>query len=207
MGLDDEFNQNVDKLKQHYKEDPKRINRKLSDLIFDYEREKRFKEEQAEIKKANSKNRRFFAVIVVITILAGLLNIASTELDGFGFMYYFGLVFFLAGFYVATETPILGIIFLFSHGGTGLGIMLAPVIVTTLNSPLLTDGGGNIITYIAIVIGLIVASFASMIIYNVTQISKRLQESNDRVKRISFILITIAIVMTQLLPHIIKYLV
>lgn len=207
MGLDEEFNQNVDKLKQHYKEDPKRINRKLNDLIFDYEREKRFKEEQAEIKKANSKNRRFFAVIVVITILAGLLNIASTELDGFGFMYYFGLVFFLAGFYVAIEAPIFGIIFLFSHGGTGLGIMLAPVIVTTLNSPLLTDGGGNIITYIAIVIGLIVASFASMIIYNVTQISKRLQESNDRVKKISFILITIAIVMTQLLPHIIKYLV
>ena len=38
-------------------------------------------------------------------------------------MYFFGTVFFLAGLFIGLNVPVFGIIFLFSHGGSGFGII------------------------------------------------------------------------------------
>ena len=60
-----------------------------------------------------------YIVIIAILVFSGLLNFGESTA-----MHVFGIIFFLAGFFVGKSVPGFGLIFLFSHGGSGIGVMI-----------------------------------------------------------------------------------
>lgn len=111
-------------------------------------------------------------------------------------MYFFGTVFFLAGLFIGLNGPIFGIIFLFSHGGAGLGIMCFSKIKGILDSPLMTDGPSNLQYLLATGAGLIVAGIISTIFYNV---SKKIRDQKYSLP-IILAMFAVGIAIIQVLP-------
>mgnify|MGYP007069921350 CR=1 FL=1 len=140
-------------------------------------------------------------------ILIGLVGIATffQPLDGDAAipMYVFGMVFFVTGFCIGTmkDGKYFGIIFLFSHGMTGYGLMTSSVLGDILDSPLLSDGNTTFIFfYIALWVILVCLGIGSSIIYN---LSDKLKAKNKYpILQLGFF--AIAIMMAAALPFIIK---
>ena len=87
---------------------------------------------------------------------------------------------------------------MFSHGGTGLGIMCFTKINKILQSPIMTDNPTNLQNLLVLGVGLIVIGIISTIFYNV---SKKIRD-----KKYSLLIIlamfAIGIAIIQLLPMI-----
>ena len=127
-------------------------------------------------------------------------------------MYIFGLVFFFAGLFVGSYVIGFGLIFLFSHGGSGLFIMISSLLSNEFfdfedisNNPVFTDGGipNDLKQYL---IG-IIAVFAIAIIYTIAHnLSSKLKEDNKHII-IILSLYLIGILLVGLAPRIFPYLI
>lgn len=111
-------------------------------------------------------------------------------------LYFFGAIFFLVGLFIGLNAPVFGIIFLFSHGGTGLGIMCASKIKSVLDSPLMTDNPTNLKYLLILGAGLITAGIISTIFYNVS--NKIKDQKYSLIIILSMFAVGIAII--QILP-------
>ena len=102
---------------------------------------------------------------VIIVLAIGLVDILNNSFDG---TYYFGAIFYLAGLFIGLNIKGVGLIFLLSHGGTGIGIMLVPTIINILKSPLMSDLANNnimsilVIAFIAIVLAILMTVFYNL---------------------------------------------
>lgn len=135
-------------------------------------------------------------------VLVGLLNLGSVGSEMLA-MYYGGLVFFLAGMFIGLKIPGFGLIFLFSHGGTGAGIMAGGLISEFLENSLLSENPTNAYIYLGGAIIFLISGFISAIIYNLS--------ATYRLKKYSmsypFILAFIGFLMISLFPYIANYIV
>lgn len=134
-----------------------------------------------------------YIVIITILVLAGFLNLGENTM-----MHIFGLVFFLAGFFVGKSTPGVGLIFLFSHGCTGLGLMIGGVFALDFYRGILTDLSKGVQTYLTLGIIAIVVAIFMMIFYNLSPTLRK----NNKLPVISLGLFALSVVMVNLLPHI-----
>ena len=101
-------------------------------------------------KKKLTKSDKFIAYFMLVSfaiLCLGFFNISTIGI------YFFGFVFFIAGLCVCLFTgEKFGIIFLFSHGCTGLAVMIGSLLgVEFFNNPLFQDNPVNLIVYLVIV--------------------------------------------------------
>lgn len=81
-------------------------------------------------------------------------------------------MFFAAGSLICLKEKGFGIIFMFSHGFTGLGIMMAGLIGGLISSPLMGDAPIYILIFLVIIALLILAAMVLIILYNLSDILK-----------------------------------
>lgn len=187
-----EFDSEIEKLRVLYNEKPTETINEINKAIIN------LKNETNEDVPEKKYSRRavisgLFAVCIFLISITNI-NYGSEQF----MMYFFGTVFFLAGLFIGLNVPVFGIIFLFSHGGTGLGIMCFTKINKILQSPIMTDNPTNLQNLLVLGVGLIVIGIISTIFYNV---SKKIRD-----KKYSLIIIlamfAIGIAIIQLLPMI-----
>lgn len=157
-------------------------------------------------KKILGINFEVLLIIILIVLLAsfGLINYNDMNF----IVYYGGLFFFLGGLLVVTNSDENGIIFLISHGLSGLLMMICSILRifapegSFFDNPALSDGYTGIITiYIIIVAILIIIAFIILIRASLkANITKRKNI-------ISLGLFTIAVFMVAILPKIYIYLI
>lgn len=187
-----EFDSQIEKLRVLYNEKPTETINEINKAIINLKNETN---EDVPEKKYSRKAviSGLFAVCIFLISITNI-NYGSEQF----MMYFFGTVFFLAGLFVGLNVPVFGIIFLFSHGGTGLGIMCFTKINKILQSPIMTDNPTNLQNLLVLGVGLIVIGIISTIFYNV---SKKIRD-----KKYSLIIIlamfAIGIAIIQLLPMI-----
>ena len=130
-------------------------------------------------------------------------------------LYMFGLVFFLAGLFIGLNVPVFGLIFLCSHGGTGIIIMLSSLLGSDENSlfynigrifknPMFSDGGmpSNLRLHLCAIVAVLVTALVYTVLHN---LSPRLKENKIHMI-IILALFLIGIVLVGLIPRMYPYL-
>lgn len=187
-----EFDSEIEKLRVLYNEKPTETINEINKAIINLKNET-----NEDIPEKKYSRRAVISGLFAVCIF--LISITNINYGSEQFMmYFFGTVFFLAGLFVGLNVPVFGIIFLFSHGGTGLGIMCFTKINKILQSPIMTDNPTNLQNLLVLGVGLIVIGIISTIFYNV---SKKIRD-----KKYSLLIIlamfAIGIAIIQLLPMI-----
>ena len=187
-----EFDSQIEKLRVLYNEKPTETINEINKAIINLKNET-----NEDIPEKKYSRRAVISGLFAVCIF--LISITNINYGSEQFMmYFFGTVFFLAGLFVGLNVPVFGIIFLFSHGGTGLGIMCFTKINKILQSPIMTDNPTNLQNLLVLGVGLIVIGIISTIFYNV---SKKIRD-----KKYSLLIIlamfAIGIAIIQLLPMI-----
>ena len=187
-----EFDSEIEKLRVIYNEKPTETTNEINKAIINLKNET-----NEDIPEKKYSRRAVISGLFAVCIF--LISITNINYGSEQFMmYFFGTVFFLAGLFIGLNVPVFGIIFLFSHGGTGLGIMCFTKINKILESPIMTDNPTNLQNLLVLGVGLIVIGIISTIFYNV---SKKIRD-----KKYSLIIIlamfAIGIAIIQLLPMI-----
>lgn len=187
-----EFDSQIEKLRVLYNEKPTETINEINKAIINLKNET-----NEDIPEKKYSRRAVISGLFAVCIF--LISITNINYGSEQFMmYFFGTVFFLAGLFIGLNVPVFGIIFLFSHGGTGLGIMCFTKINKILQSPIMTDNPTNLQNLLVLGVGLIVIGIISTIFYNV---SKKIRD-----KKYSLLIIlamfAIGIAIIQLLPMI-----
>jgi len=184
------FNDCINRLNKLYKKYPDKTEKELDKMLSKLEL---YDGTNSVPKILNNENFDTYAFVAIFFIIAliGLFNITV--------YYYFGLIFFVAGYLVSVNTDEKStLIALFSHGMTGLGLMTIPIIYTVMNNPILTDGSTNIHIYLGLVLILFVIATLLATIY---KLSKYFQ-SKAHFKVIPAIIYLVVIILVIMLPKI-----
>ena len=148
------------------------------------------------VRQMNKNITRYNVVIPSIIIaLIGLFNI-----DGYG-LYIFGVAFFMAGTIICHLAKGDGIIFLFSHGGVGMGIMMSCLLSSVFQSNIFSDSPTNIYMYFVIIGLLLLAGTVFAIINNLND----KYNSNKFFSIIPISIYLLALFLAGLLPHILNF--
>ena len=157
----------------------------------------------------NSNCKKIMIALIIVIVLMGLTNILTNNWE-YLFFYYFGLVFFLAGFHVGTSNPF-GVIFLFSHGGSGLGLMTVPTIKYVLSNPIVTENPSRAHMYLGVIgVIILIAVVKSILVsckYGFSQKALINEQFFNKDKAVVLLLFTTAIVLIQIFPFAINYLI
>ena len=197
--MDERFNKNIDKLKELYLKDSNDTDKKLNEFINNIDN------------KTNlgvfgdvDKNILYNVILIIIILLLGLITFrySSEDIPIVG-LYYFGFVFFIAGILISNTTPIFGLIFLLSHGGTGFALMTIPTIISILNEPYMSDNPKLIYMYLGIIIIILIIASIITVLNN---LSSNLRK-NKNVFSLALTLFAIDLLLIILLPIIANYLV
>lgn len=164
---DNRYKECLNKIDKYYKSNPDITTNELEKTIYNIEYNVLTKNSSIGPKKILDVDiiwiYRIAFVIIVLAI--GLVDILNNSFDG---TYYFGAIFYLAGLFIGLNIKGVGLIFLLSHGGTGIGIMLVPTIINILKSPLMSDLANNnimsilVIAFIAIVLAILMTVFYNL---------------------------------------------
>ena len=164
---DNRYKEFLNKIDKYYKSNPDITTNELEKTIYNIEYNVLTKNSSIGPKKILDIDIVWiYRVAFVIIVLAiGLVDILNNSFDG---TYYFGAIFYLAGLFIGLNIKGVGLIFLLSHGGTGIGIMLVPTIINILKSPLMSDLANNnimsilVIAFIAIVLAILMTVFYNL---------------------------------------------
>lgn len=164
---DNRYKECLNKIDKYYKSNPDITTNELEKTIYNIEYNVLTKNSSIGPKKILDVDIVWiYRVAFVIIVLAiGLVDILNNSFDG---TYYFGAIFYLAGLFIGLNIKGVGLIFLLSHGGTGIGIMLVPTIINILKSPLMSDLANNnimsilVIAFIAIVVAILMTVFYNL---------------------------------------------
>ena len=163
--MDYEFEESLNKLRELYATD-KSILEKIN-LIIDEKNDNR--STMSKIISEIKFDLLLLFLIVIGIILIGFFNIGEIAL------YFGGVAFFLAGIGIGMFVDAFGLIFLFSHGMTGLCLMMGVLLSKILENPVLSDGPlhSSIIICGVIVIALFVIATILVIMHNLSITMKK----------------------------------
>lgn len=164
---DNRYKECLNKIDKYYKSNPDITTNELEKTIYNIEYNVLTKNSSVGPKKILDIDIVWiYRVAFVIIVLAiGLVDILNNSFDG---TYYFGAAFYLAGLFIGLNIKGVGLIFLLSHGGIGIGIMLVPTIINIFKSPLMSDLANNnimsilVIAFIAIVVAILMTVFYNL---------------------------------------------
>lgn len=157
------FDENMATLREMYSTNPKSVSNAVAKTV------KELKKQKEGIKDIDIDvlSKVVFAVVLFI------IGIVRTALFGFEedfvSLYICGMIFFIAGFFIGCYVKGIGIVFLFSHGMTGLGIMVGASILSleSLN-PILSDLPHNLEIYFIVTALVLVVATITTIIHNLS---------------------------------------
>lgn len=197
----EKFEVEVNKLRELYDKDPDIVAKETKKLVNKLNSIKKIKNKKLREELAEHSDILTILVMAFLVLVFGMI-------DGFISLpiYFFGMIFFFAGIGVALgrEQKGIGIICLFSHGATGLGMMLVPKIWNALESPLLTDGDLTLVyIYCCLIALFLIAAFAITIIYN---LSDRLKSVSTN-KLIPLSLFLVVIILSDMFSKVIPLLI
>ena len=155
----DKFEDYISELRSLYYENPKEVLFETRNTV------KKLKETNVGRKNVLSDiNTEILGICVLAILIAvmGIFNLSTFT------MYLFGFVFFISGLLVGLKTDTAGIIFLFSHGVTGMCLMIGSQIGGFLASPAVNDASVGTYLYLGIGLVLIVISIIYSILYNLS---------------------------------------
>lgn len=186
----DEFEMYKEKLDEMYEKDPEKATMEAYNSLV------RLGAINGKTKKLSDGNFWIVCIVsvCVVIFLLGLFNIKSIML------YLFGFVFFVAGMCISLQADKGSVLFVFSHGGTGLGIMIGSLVSGIIDNPLFTDGGTNLYVYLVICGLLLLGGFLFV------AISSLLNDVNMKKRLfIGLCIITGGLLLLGLFPHIMNY--
>lgn len=138
-------------------------------------------------------------ILLLIIICAGILALGLFNLEGFP-MYAFGFVFFVAGMLIGTFVPGFGVIFLLSHGLTGLGFMISSLGIKDY-TVLLSDSPKFVTTLLML---LVVGLFAGAGYFTIIHSLGRLKDKKYGLCY-SFICVFLLLLVLILIPKIVGF--
>lgn len=197
MKIQNEFDMYIDKLKEIYNEDPTKATKEAHDSLL---RMGYFKKD---VKNSNGKkvlryediDKLLIAISLIITALIGIFNSSIYS------VYFFGLIFFIAGILISIYVRGFGLIFLFSHGMSGYAIMMGSLLSSLADNPILKDNPKNIYAYIFIIVTISIIGVIMSFIFNIL--------GKEKIKRpliiLPLALYNIALFMAAILPKILPY--
>lgn len=184
---EDQFEDYIQKLRQEYQENP---NRALKEVRLSVKRLSASKEPII-----NSENRNIFLMVIYFIVIAliGLINYTSMPL------YIGGIAFFASGLLIGLFTGKPGLIFLFSHGLTGIGLMIGSELGGLLTSPFISDAPIYIYVLLGCILLLVLLGIMSAVLYNLSDAIKDKEYS----VYIPFILFGMAIILSIIVAKIV----
>lgn len=108
--------------------------------------------------------------ICTFAMLIALLGLVNFQAAG---EYYFGLVFFLCGEIIGLKIKNFGLIFLASHGITGLSLLTSSQLSGLITSPLMEDLPKSAYFVLAAILILFVAGVLTTVLYNLSDNLKK----------------------------------
>lgn len=157
---EEQFENYIQKLRQEFQENPKQALQEAQNSL------RRLSAPKKKILKRENRKIFFIAIYFIIIALIGLINYTSMPL------YLGGLVFFIGGLLIGLFIEKFGLIFLFSHGMTGLGLMLGVELSGLLTSPFISDAPIYIYISLGIILLLIILGLITTILYNLSDALK-----------------------------------
>ena len=112
----------------------------------------------------------FYQILIYFGMLAfAAIMLVPNNLENIA-IFLFGLVFFVAGFNIATseDGKGFGIIFFFSHGGSGITLMIGSLLANRYSYEMLSDMNFNLKLYISLTVALLIFTVFATIIYNLS---------------------------------------
>ena len=191
-----DFENNINELRKEYTVRPEVTNRAVVDALHNIRANDKYDEDYI----FGIPLKVFYRIVMIgLMIFLGFVNVNMVDPTSEfpWFLYFFGMIFFLAGFYVGLNAGPFGIIFLFSHGMTGLGIMIASSgVFNEIFLILLQDASRGMIMYFGVAAALVV--FATLYII-VTSVRKSRSQYREFLPLGCYL---IAIVMLKVFPYI-----
>ena len=188
------FDEKLNKIKELHDKHPMVIDYEIDYIISKYDRKGEIDPKKLKIYLS--------VAFVILCILLGLVNINSNVGELGWITYYAALIFFLVGLGIGFNLKGFGLVFLFSHGGAGLGLMLIPIIKNLELKMYLTDNPTFLLIYLIIIIIAIILAIILTVLYN---LNDRLTD-NIKIYSLIFILYLLAITMVVFLPKLLPYL-
>ena len=189
-----EFDKCLNKLNNLYKENPKKTSKETQKLIEKLGAINRLK--KGKFLQKTDKEILLMAGLGLLIALLGFINISEESIP-----YYGGIIFFFAGYLSGLFVPIFGIIFLFTHGITGISLMIGCTLSPVLNNPLMEDNPSNIYIYFGVIIFFVILATILTIFHNLNSDFRKLNNA----KNIPLIIYTVAIFLASLLPKILIF--
>ena len=168
----DVFENKLNEIRDLYQKDPQITGKAVNRCIQNIAGEIRYKKQN----QMNKIDKYGIGILIAIIALAGFLNPSQY------FFYFFGMIFFLSGHFVAIKVKGFGLIFLFSHSVTGMGIMISSFFSLLESSSikisaLLSDLSQNALMYLSGAAFICVVATIVVIIYNLSDRFKALNHS------------------------------
>ncbi|MBR3210616.1 MAG: hypothetical protein IKF71_01610 [Bacilli bacterium] len=130
-------------------------------------------------------------------------------------LYFFGCIFFFAGVFVGLNVPVFGLIFLCTHGGAGLFLMVlslfgllddpssAALENVFTNNPVFSDGGmpSNLMTYLGFIIAIFVVAIIYTILHSLSPVLKEDKKYTIQIMAIYFVGIFLIALLPRLFPY------
>ena len=198
---DNKFETYMKLLRQSYEKKPKNTLIEMEiilerlNMISDKKNESIMKSFQKGLKEISF----FPAFIVIMVILTSLIGLFQIQNYG---LYFFGEIFFFAGLGIGLFVPGFGLIFLVSHGGSGLSLMIGALMGDVLNSSIWTDNPVKLYFYLGVMIAILIVAVVFTIFHNLSFSVRK----NQKVFYIIAILLLIVLLMAGILPYIVGYL-
>ena len=185
------YNDNINILNDIHKIYPEKVEKELSKIVSKLEL---YDETNSIQKIVNNEKFDSFALIILFIIIAllGLFNLFSNELGG---LYYGGLIFFIAGYLINLSAEHMTLIFLFSHGITGLCLMTVPIIYPIIDSPIMSDNPVGIYIWLGLIVFTFILATIFAILYDFVEYFRL----KNHAKLIPLIIYLIGIVMVIIL--------
>lgn len=198
------FEDNIKELKELRKNNQKMVDREVDSFVKSLKEDINNKEYNDIINQPNystngllkklgiNKNVDILYMILIIFLIAflGLINI-----NGYLF-YLFGLIFFVAGTLIGFFVPGFGLIFLFTHGAVGYGIMISALLQDRFSIAELGDLSFNMKIYFGVIALLVVGGFIGVVLYNLSETLNK----NKLNKLFSLIILGLALFLVGMIP-------
>ncbi len=186
---ENDFYEYIDKLREIYEKKPKKATKEAKASL------ERLKQTKKQLISDNNKVKLYICLYFVFLALIGLVNINIYP------MYLFGLIFFAAGSLVGLNVPGFGLIFLFSHGGSGIGVILGTMLGPIFESPIMSDNPVNLYICLGGIGFLILLGTILSILYN---LSEPLKDKKNFIL-VPLVIFGIAITLTVILSTVVSY--
>ena len=189
-----EIDKKLEELKKEYEKKPTETLNAINETILDLKNNNENNDSLFELRDAKRMPFMVCGIYAIIILIIGIVNLMYE--GGSIFTYYFGAVFLIVGLFIGLFVPGFGLIFLFSHGGSGYGIMNAKAISLMWNSKVTSTNLPDIKIVLSFAFFLLVVGVILTFVYNLSEKFK--SKSSNLILILSLILASILII--QLTP-------